>query len=875
MTKYLIIVESPAKIKTLKKFLGKDFAFTSSLGHIRDLPSKEFGIDVDHDFDPTYVNLAEKRDVIQKLKKEAKNADLVYLCPDPDREGEAIAWHIASVLPKDTKFKRVTFNSITRDVVREALSHPRDIDLSLVNAQQARRLLDRIVGYKISPILTQKIKKGKKGSSAGRVQSVALKLIVDREKEIDDFQPVEYWTIKALLEPKSKEKKFEAILFSVQGKKVEKEKIENKEVFLIPNKEGADELIKKLKGSDFIVSSIEKREKKRHPTPPFITSTLQQEASRHYGFSVSRTMNIAQTLYEGVDLKEEGTEGLITYMRTDSVVVTGEAINFAREYIKKKFGEDYLPEKPNFYTSKQSAQEAHEAIRPTSLERDPDKIKKYLTQDQYKIYLLIWKRFISSQMKPAIYDTMTVDIEAADMVLRASGSIVKFQGFLAVYEEKKDNASEEEDKETRLLPLLKEGEKLNFIDILSNQSFTKPPPRFTEASLVKELEKSGIGRPSTYASIMNKIQSREYTLKEKNTLKPTELGKVIAQMLEENFPPIMNIGFTKAMEDDLELVAENKREWKALIKEFYQAFMPMVERAKKEAIVPKIKTNLKCPKCQKPLLKIWSSDRYFYGCSNYPDCDFTSTIEAFEFNKADYAEDFDWEQPCPSCGSKMILRHGRFGPFLGCSKYPECRGIVNIPKKGEAFLKPEDRPSCPALGCDGKIIMRKSRFGKMFYSCTNFPACDVIVNDLKDLEEKYDARHPKTAYVKKEKRSFQKYTLSKELEEVVGEGQFTKSEILKKLWSYIKKHDLQNPTNKKEILPDEKLALIFKDNKPQDMKKLGKLIESHLILSKEKEKKKRERPSSKRVKKASPKKAKAQKSPSKKAAPKKGPKKKK
>lgn len=840
MAKFLIIVESPAKIKTLKKFLGKDYAFASSLGHIRDLPSKEFGIDVEGDFNPTYINLPEKEKVIRDLRKEAKNANLVYLCPDPDREGEAIAWHIASILPKETKYKRVTFNSITKDVVREGLSHPRDIDFALVNAQQARRLLDRIVGYKISPILTQKIKKGKSGSSAGRVQSVALKLVVDREKEIEDFQPVEYWNIKSLLEPKSKEKQFEAVLYSVNGKKVEKEKIENKDYYLISNKESADQIVKRLKGSQFIISSIEKKEKKRYPVPPFITSTLQQEASRHYGFSVSRTMNIAQTLYEGVDLKDEGTEGLITYMRTDSVVVTNEAINLARSYIKKKFGENFLPEKPIFYTSKKTAQEAHEAIRPTNLEREPDKIKRYLTTDQYKIYSLIWNRFISSQMQPAIYDTISVDIEADNMILRANGSIIKFQGFLAVYEEKKDLSNEEEEKENRLLPVLKEGEKVNLIDITSTQSFTKPPPRYTEASLVKELEKSGIGRPSTYASIMNKIQSREYTTKEKNTLKPTELGKVIAQMLEENFPPIMNIGFTKAMEDDLELVAENKREWKSLIKEFYQAFMPMVERAKKEALVPKIKTNLKCPKCKKPLLKIWSSDRYFYGCSNYPDCDFTSTIEAFEFDKKDYAEDFNWDQPCPTCGSKMILRHGRFGPFLGCSKYPECRGIVNIPKKGEVFLKPEDRPNCPALGCDGKILMRKSRFGKIFYSCSNFPACDVIVNDLKDLEEKYDAHHPKTAYVKKEKRGFQKYTLSKELEEIVGEGQLTKSEILKKIWSYIKKQDLQNPQNKKEILPDEKLSIIFKSNQPQDMKKLGKLIQPHLTPIKEKVSEKKE-----------------------------------
>ena len=841
MGKSLIIVESPAKIKTLKKFLGTKYSFASSVGHIRDLPEKEFGIDIEHDFDPTYVNLPGKKEVITKLKKAAKTADIVYLCPDPDREGEAIAWHISAILPKDTKIKRVTFNSITKDVVQEGLKNPKSIDLALVNAQQARRLLDRIVGYKISPILTKKIKKGKSGTSAGRVQSIALKFVVDREQEIEKFQSVEYWTIKSLLYPQKNRKQFEAILYSVNGKKVEKEKLEKKDVFLIPDKKTADKIVNKLKKSSYIVKSVEKKEKKRHPVPPFITSTLQQEASRHYGFSVSRTMSVAQTLYEGIDLKEERTEGVITYMRTDSLHVSNEAIKLAREYIKKKYGKEFLPEKPRKYISKKTAQEAHEAIRPTNLEHDPAKIKKYLSNDQYKIYLLIWNRFISSQMQSAIYDTVSADIKADDMILRTTGSFIKFKGFLAAYEERKDNVSEE-DNESKILPPIIKGEKLTLIDVLSNQSFTKPPPRYTEASLVKELEKSGIGRPSTYASIMNKIHSREYTIKERNTLKPTELGKVIAQMLEDNFPPIMNVGFTAAMEDDLELVAENKRKWKTLIKEFYEAFMPMVEKAKKEAVVPKIKTNLKCPKCKKPLLKIWAIDKYFYGCSNYPDCDFTSTIESFEFTKKDYAEDFNWDQPCPVCGGKMIVRHGKLGAFLGCSKYPECQGIVNIPKKGEEFLQPEDRPDCPALGCDGKIMMRKSRYGKIFYSCSNFPECDIIVNDLKDLEPKYDVHHPKTAYVKKERKwekgkkgakkettNKKKYKISKELETIIGKKEsFTKSEILKKVWAYIKKNNLQNPKNKRLIKPDKKLAKVFGSDKTLNMKNLAGILDKHL-----------------------------------------------
>lgn len=801
MAKPLIIVESPAKIKTLKKFLGNKYSFESSVGHIRDLPAKEFGIDVEHDFEPTYVNMPDKGTVIQKLKKAAKQADVVYLSPDPDREGEAIAWHIASILPKGTKYKRITFNSITKDVVRQALLHPRDIDFALVNAQQARRLLDRIVGYKISPILTQKIKRGKSGSSAGRVQSVALKFVVDREKEIENFTPVEYWTLKSELFPKKDKKIFEATLYSVEGKKVEKEPSAKKDVYLINNKQVADKILKRLEKATYKVESVEKKEKKRHPTPPFITSTLQQEASRHYGFAVSRTMSIAQSLYEGVDLKDEGIEGLITYMRTDSVNVSEEAIKLSREYIEKRYGKNFLPEKPRIYTSKKSAQEAHEAIRPTNLiEREPDKIKKYLTIDQYKIYLLIWNRFISSQMESAIYDTISSDISAENMILRATGSIIKFQGFLAAYEEKKDESSEE-DKQSRILPHLVEGEILNLNKVSSTQSFTKPPPRYTEASLVKDLENSGIGRPSTYASIMNKILSREYTTKVGTALKPTELGKVIAQMIEVNFPPIMNIGFTSAMEDDLELVAENKRDWKSLIKEFYEAFMPMVEKAKKEAIVPKIETNLKCPKCGKHLQKIWSIDKYFYGCSKYPDCDFTSTIEAFEFDKKDYAEDFKWDQPCPVCKGKMLVRHGRFGPFLGCKKYPECKGIVNIPKKGETFLQPEDRPDCPALGCDGKIMMRRSRFGKIFYSCSNFPACDVIVNNLDDLEAKYDAKHPKTAYVKKQKKWGKKgkAAATEKEEEKPEEKKAGKKDIKAKKAAPVKK-----PAAKKEIAKPKK-----------------------------------------------------------------------
>jgi DNA topoisomerase I len=834
MGKDLVIVESPAKIKTLKKLMGPKFSFASSVGHIRDLPQKGFGIDIENDFEPQYTNLPDKKDVIQKLKKAAKEADSVYLSPDPDREGEAIAWHIASILPKGTKFKRMTFNSITKTAVLEALKHCRDIDMTLVNAQQARRLLDRIVGYKISPILTKKIRRGKSGTSAGRVQSIALKLVVDREKDILSFQPVEYWNISSLLNLKNNKQTFEATLYSVDGKKVEKEKKEKKDVYLISSEKVAKKIVAQLEKAIYTVGDVTKKEKKRHPVPPFITSTLQQEASRHYGYAVSRTMSIAQGLYEGIDLGKEGTEGLITYMRTDSVQVSSEGISAARSYIDKTFGKDLLPDKPRLYKSKKSAQEAHEAIRPTNMYHTPDMLKPYLTPDQFKLYLLIWKRFVSSQMKSAIYDTISADITTdKEIVLRTTGSIIKFPGFLKLYEEKTDQ-KEEVPAESKKLPPLEKGQKLSLQEVLSSQSHTKPPARFTEASLVKELEKSGVGRPSTYAAIMNKIQNREYTTKQQGTLKPTELGQIIAQMLEENFPPIMNIGFTAAMEDDLELVAENKREWKGLIREFWQEFLPMVTKAEKDAQVPKILTDIKCPKCQKPLQKIWSKNKYFYGCSNYPECDYTTPIEALDFNKDDYEKGFNWEQKCPKCGAEMTIRYGRYGVFLGCSKYPKCQGIVNVPKKGEELLDPKDRPNCPAIGCDGKIIMRRSRYGKIFFSCTNYPDCNVIVNNLDDLEKKYDKDYKKTPYVKPTKSGKRSggakrtFPLSDELASLLGEKELSRGDVIKKTWEYIKKHDLQDKDNKRTINPDSKLAKVFGNKNPIDMMKLSGILGKHL-----------------------------------------------
>ncbi|MGR3973905.1 MAG: type I DNA topoisomerase [Candidatus Rhabdochlamydia sp.] len=830
MKKALIIVESPAKIKTLRKFLGSHYTFESSVGHIRDLPKRGFGIDIEHDFEPEYVVLDDKKEVISRLKKAAKEADIVYLSPDPDREGEAIAWHILSILPAHTKAKRVTFNAITKEAVLEALNHPRDIDQALVDAQQTRRLLDRIVGYKISPILTRRVQgKRQGGLSAGRVQSVALKLVVDREKSIEAFKPVEYWTIETFFQTVKDRHDFKAFVIAVEGKKVEKEKVVGKEVYLISNQQTALLIQERLEKSQFKIESLDKKEKRRNPVAPFITSTLQQEASRHFGFSATRTMNIAQTLYEGVELGQLGSEGLITYMRTDSVRVVPEMIAQVRSYIAKTYGKEYLPHEGRQFSTKKSAQDAHEGIRPTTLDYPPEAIESYLSSDQFKLYQLIWRRFVASQMNPAVYDTVSCDIHASeDILLRATGSQLKFPGFLAVYEEREDRLLEGE-KESTLLPPLSVGESLDLKQVKPVQSFTKPPARFTEASLVKELEQLGIGRPSTYAAIMQKIQSRDYTTKEKGAIKPTELGQIIAKMLEDNFKQIMDVGFTANMEDLLEQIAENKVEWKTLLKQFWSDFIPTVEQAEKEAFVPKELTDLECPKCHHKLQKIWSRSKYFYGCSNYPECDYTTAVEALGFNKEEYAPDFDWDQPCPQCQKKMKLRFGKFGPFLGCEDYPKCKGIVNILKKEDPKAPP--MPSCVATGCDGKLVQRKSRFGKPFFSCSNYPACNVIVNHLDELASKY-INHPKTPYVaslkkgKKGKASSKGLLISDALKAVVGEVS-SRGDVTKKIWSYIKDHSLQDPQNKRKIIPDELLSHVFGSKEGIDMMQLAKVLKPH------------------------------------------------
>ena len=752
MSKTLLIVESPTKIKTLQKLLGSKYLFESSYGHIRDLPQKSFGIDLEADFEPTYRSLPAKKEVIQRLKKAANQCDTIYLAPDPDREGEAIAWHIQAILDNlDKKIvKRVTFHSITKDAVQEAIAHPHEINMNLVNAQQARRLLDRLVGYTISPLLNRRLRRGKSETlSAGRVQSVALKLVVDREREIENFQSKEYWNIGALLSSVSSSP-FQASLYSIKGKRIDKEEKEG--VCTIPNETEASCIKKALEKASYQVVDIDQKEKRRNPEAPFTTSTLQQEASRHFHFSPSKTMEIAQQLYEGVDLGEEGPVGLITYMRTDSVRVVPEALSAARAFIERQFDSTHLPETPRQFYVKKSAQDAHEAIRPTYIEKTPEAVRPYLSKDQYALYCLIWKRFIASQMAQALYNTIQTTIQAdADYILRATGSTLAFAGFLALYEEKRDD--EEGEEKDSPLPLLSAGEKLSLHEVTTNQAFTRPPARFTEATLIKELEKCGIGRPSTYASIMKKIMSREYTAREQGRLKPTELGRVVTSMMETNFPEIVNIGFTASMEDSLEEIASEKKEWKSVLRDFWKEFSHTLETAKEKATPPKIQLEERCPKCQKPLQKIWFKSSYFIGCTGYPECDYSISEEEFHFSKEAYRDDFDWHQTCPKCGSATKLCFGRFGPFLGCTNYPSCKTVIRIPKKGE--LTEQDRIPCPAIGCTGHLVQRMSRFKKRFFACSSYPECDVIGNSIEAIQEQFSQR-PKTAAIVREKKTVSK-----------------------------------------------------------------------------------------------------------------------
>lgn len=696
----VVIVESPAKSKTINKILGKDFTVKASIGHIKDLPKKKLGVDVENDFEPEYVVIPGKEKTIKELKKSAKEADKVYLATDPDREGEAIAWHISEELNgKSKKVFRIVFNEITERAVTEAVKNPRHIDMDKVNAQQARRILDRLFGYRLSPFLWKKVRRG---LSAGRVQSVAVRLIVEREREIEAFKKEEYWSINAHLKG-SQLPQFWA--------KVSKLNDKHEEKFLIPSAEIADKVVSELQDSEFLLKKIDKKQKRRMPLPPFITSTLQQAAARELGFTAKRTMVIAQQLYEGIEIKGEGSTGLITYMRTDSLRIAPEAQGAAQKAVNQIFGKEYLPEKPPFYKSKSVSQDAHEAIRPTYIDRRPDDLKQHLTKEQYSLYRIIWNRFLASQMAPAQLEQTTFIISSQKNTselaeLRASGTVVLFNGFLVLYEERKE---ENENEEEVILPRLKEGETLQLLGIQPKQHFTQPPPRYSEATLVKTLEEQGIGRPSTYAAILSTIQDRKYVQKTEGRFSPTELGTVVNDLLVEKFSDLLNIGFTAKMEDELDYIEEGKNKWVKVVKDFYKPFNADLSEAEKTPgkVKPQdIPTEEKCDKCGLPMVIRWGRHGRFMACSGFPECKNAKPLE-----EKQGTEPVTTDEKCPNCSAPMVIKAGRFGKFIACSDYPKCKTTKPI----ATGIK------CPE--CGGDIIERKSKRGKPFWGCGNYPNC--------------------------------------------------------------------------------------------------------------------------------------------------------
>lgn len=654
MANYLVIVESPAKAKTINKYLGKNYTVIASMGHLRDLPKSSLGIDTEHNYEPKYITIRGKGELLAKLKKAAKAADKVFLATDPDREGEAISWHLAEILGVDKNKKcRITFNEVTKGAVTASLKNPRPIDINLVDAQQARRVLDRIVGYKISPLLWKKVRKG---LSAGRVQSVATRLVVDREREIEAFEPKEYWTINAVLADAKGKKVIEARYYGIGGKKKE-----------LTSFDEADAVKKKAEGADFNVTSAVYGEKQKHPSPPFTTSTLQQEASRKLGFTARRTMAAAQILYEGVAVPGRGTLGLITYMRTDSLRITPEAIDAARGIIGAKFGAEYLPQNARVYKTGKSAQDAHEAIRPTMADIFPDMIKGSVPADQYKLYKLIWERFIASQMASAVYKTLSAEMDANGVTFRASGSSVSFPGYRAVYI---DGTDAEEKKDVRRLAAIEKGMSFKASEILDEQHFTEPPARYTEASLIKTMEENGIGRPSTYAPTISTILGRDYVQREKRMLKPTELGNIVTDIMSENFSDIVNVEFTADMEQQLDDIEAGTESWVSVVDAFYKPFEKTLEKAEQ-------------------------------------------SIEKVEI------KDEESDEICEKCGRRMVIKLGKYGKFLACPGFPECRNAKPILK--------DTGVKCPK--CGGRIVERKSQRGKKYYSCENAPKCDFVLWD--------------------------------------------------------------------------------------------------------------------------------------------------
>ncbi len=688
MADKLVIVESPAKANTIKKFLGGSTKVVASMGHIRDLPKSKMGIDIEHDFEPEYINIRGKGDLIKSLKKEAKQAKKIYIATDPDREGEAIAWHLATILKEEKgKITRVTFNEITKGAVRKAIKEPRDIDVNLVDAQQARRVLDRIVGYKMSPVLWKKVKRG---LSAGRVQSVAVKLIVDREEEIENFKPEEYWNLYANLQDKESKKDFEARFYGKEGKKQE-----------VHSEEEMNQILKAIDQAKYIVTEVKRGEKKRNPAPPFTTSTMQQEASRKLGFTLKKTMSIAQGLYEGVKMPEKGTVGLITYMRTDSTRISEEARASAKEHIVANYGEKYYENR--YYKTNKEAQDAHEGIRPTYADLEPEEIKDYLTKDQYKLYKLIYNRFMASQMATAIYDTMAVSIDSNGYTFKATGQMIKFKGFMTLYVEGTDQKEQEEEG---MLPDLKEKQELKLKKLNPKQSFTEPPPRYTEASLVKALEEKEIGRPSTYSPTITTILDRRYIEKIQKQLSPTELGRIVNTLLTENFTDVINVEFTAKIENEFDEIANGKEEWKKMIREFYGPFEKEIEKVEKE-------------------------------------------LEHVEL--VDEVSDVQ----CEKCGRMMVYKFGRYGKFLACPGYPEC-------KNAKPIIETIEVP-CPK--CGATVQVRKTKRKRNYYICENNPvSCDYISWNKPKEGEKWnpdEAEEVKKETTKKPRKKTSKKTTKK------------------------------------------------------------------------------------------------------------------
>jgi DNA topoisomerase-1 len=718
VTKPLVVVESPTKVRTLKKYLGVDYNIAATVGHIKDLPSKEMGIDIENDFKPIYKTIPGKQKVIKSLKQAAGDAQEVFLAPDPDREGEAIAWHTAEVLKKkDRKFYRVLFHELTKDGIQKAMASPDGLHTQKYEAQQARRMLDRLVGYQISPLLWRKVKGG---LSAGRVQSVALRIICERERAIQAFEPQEYWSITAHLEGSSPPP------FTAKLVKKDKEKIK------IDNEKAANKILADLDGQSFIVNKIIKKVTKKNPLPPFTTSKMQQEAIRKLRFTAKKTMMVAQQLYEGIELGPGEPVGLITYMRTDSTRIAQEAADEALQFVGESYGRDYALEKPRFFKNKNKAQDAHEAIRPTSVFNTPEKIAPYLSKDQLALYKLIWQRFVASQMAQALINQVTVSIQAETYIFTASGSNVKFPGWMKLYMSVDDTIQSESDRKKPLLPELAEGEKLKLHRLEPKQHFTMPPPRFSEASLVKELEENGIGRPSTYATILSTIRQKEYVNLVNRYFRPTELGYIVNDLLVENFPDIFSVEFTARLEENLDRVESAEVRSSELLSRFYDPFKNEVEAAAEGMLSVKgvgVATELNCPDCGKQLHIKVGKNGHFLACSGYPDCSYSRDYERDDKGKIHAIESAineTTDKLCAKCGKPMVVKRGRYGEFLACSGYPDCQYTQSLNSNGSA--KPIG-VKCPQNGCDGDIVERHSKRGKIFFGCNKFPDCNFATWD--------------------------------------------------------------------------------------------------------------------------------------------------